>query len=61
MSCGCENVKRMRDIAAVRSLAEKYAAMDGCVCILYEKADGTFGFVCEDMEYEGKMIEYVYG
>lgn len=61
MSCGCENRKRMLDIELMRSLAKKFAAAEGCVCILYRSKDGTFGFVCEDVEFEGEMIEYVYG
>lgn len=61
MSCGCEGNRRMKDIAAMRNLAKAAARMEGCVFIVYERKDGTFGFCKENEEYNGKLIEYVYG
>ena len=60
MSCGCENRKRMQDLAKVRELAKKAARMEGRVYVLYEKAGGVYGFVAEGEEYEGKLVELVW-
>lgn len=59
MSCGCENRKRMEDLARVRDLARKAARLDGRVHVLYENG-GVFGFVPEGFPYEGRMVELVW-
>ena len=61
MSCGCEGNRRIRDIAAMRNLAKAAARMEGFVFVVYERKDGTFGFCRENEEFNGKLIEYVYG
>lgn len=60
MSCACENKKRMADIARMRDLAHKAAVMDGVVYVLFERKDGTFGFVSEGTEYDGEESHQEY-
>lgn len=59
MSCGCENRKRMQDIARMRELAKKAARMEGRVYVLYEQG-GVFGFVADGESYRGRLVEYVW-
>lgn len=60
MSCGCENKKRMQDIAGIRELARKAAIITNEVYILIERESGTFDFLPDGSEYMGKLIEYVF-
>lgn len=39
MSCGCENRKRMQDLAKVHEQTKKAARMEGRVYVLNEKAE----------------------
>ena len=59
MSCGCENKKRMQDLAKMRELARKAAKLDGVVYVLYEN-NGVFGFCTETESYQGSFVEYVW-
>lgn len=59
MSCKQEN-KRLSTIKRMRELARKSAIMEGCVYVLFEKKNGTFGFAKEGDKFEGKLEEYIY-
>ena len=58
MSCGCENRERMRELAKVRELAEKAAALTGEVQCIIRKGDG-WQFVPESTITNEEIIEYI--
>lgn len=61
MACACEAEKRMRDLAHVRTLAQKMARLEGEMVAITIKADGTYG-MCPVSCIEGteKVTEYVH-
>lgn len=58
MSCGCENKKIMGELDKVSDLARKAAILDGCIYVVYKKADGTYAFDKDGTEIKGTIVEY---
>lgn len=56
--CCCEGNKVLKELAHMRSVAEKAAKMDDCVYILY-KAGDKYLFCKEGEPYNGVLVEYI--
>lgn len=60
MSCGCYNKQKEEDLKRMRELAKKAAHMEEKIYVLFCKQDGTYSFVPEGIEYNGKFIEFIH-
>lgn len=58
MSCGCDIRKEMGELERVSELARKAAMLDGCIYVVYLKADGTYSFDKLGTEIKGRIVEY---
>lgn len=60
MGCFCEGNKKYKDLVAMRSLAKMAAKLEHSVFVLFEREDGTYGFVKEGELFSGKLTEYIF-
>ena len=62
MSCGCENMKKAREIDRTRKLAKALARIEKDIVAIYLKDNGTYGFDLEGVieeETRNRIIEYI--
>lgn len=60
MSCGCENMKKAREIERTRRLAKALAKMEDEIVGIWLNENGTYGFDRESViSANNKIIEYI--
>lgn len=59
MSCACEHKRMGQELDRIRRLAKALAKMDDAVVVIYQNADGTYGFQSADNEINKPIIEFI--
>lgn len=59
MSCGCENMERMKRLEKVRELATKTARLTGEAQAIIQRTDGTYHFKPLSEANGEKITEYI--
>ena len=61
MSCACEHKKLSSEYGRIRRLAKNCAVLNDETVVLYQRADGSYGFDgTENFENDNyKIIEYI--